>query len=113
MANSIERFEAPNQAAMRSPEPIGTWVRYTDHVKEVNKLEAIIASQRHELSLQAKFRQEDKHARQLLDPNACQRRVAELETHIKGLEETLKERKWLDEWSKLGRKATAEEMLSI
>jgi len=47
---------------------------------KIQELEKIIASQRHELSLQAKFREEDAHARQMLDPNACQRRVVELET---------------------------------
>jgi hypothetical protein len=44
--------------------------------------EKIISQQRHELKLQAQHRAEDKHARQLLDKNACQRRVEELEAKL-------------------------------
>jgi hypothetical protein len=50
--------------------------------EKVKHLEKIIASQRHELALQAKFREEDKYARQMLDKNACQRRVEELEIRL-------------------------------
>jgi uncharacterized Zn finger protein (UPF0148 family) len=49
---------------------------------KVAKLEKIIASQRHELALQDKYRKEDQYARQMLDKNACQRRVEELETKL-------------------------------
>lgn len=46
---------------------------------KISEAEKTISQQRHELALQAKHRAEDKHARQLLDKNACQRRVEELE----------------------------------
>ena len=49
---------------------------------DTSELEKIIASQRHEIAQLHRFREEDKFARQLLDKNACQRRVEELEKEL-------------------------------
>ena len=68
------------------------WVeKNTEMHSKIQELEKIIASQRHELALQAKFREEDAHARQLLDPNACQRRVFELEAKLTETQNKLKD----------------------
>ena len=58
-----------------------TWMK-RKHDSVVLELNKVIESQRHELALLNKFREEDKFARQMLDKNACQRRVEELEKEL-------------------------------